>query len=657
MIRFLLSLTLLLCFCQAKVTAQVWTNSQDSLDTTVLTNPNDLLRTIPEWDAATTDGFTYLVNSGRYGYYGPQPSVYLDGIPIDFSYFNWQNLNMLPASMDHINHVSYSADSRIHNQAVAPAGFLDLHTQPLDPGFNAYGSFTLGNQIEDPGPWSYDTTRVTPNIDRRGPHYFSRFAYSDTNWYAQTQFSLRQHQPTNLNNHHRIGSYSYVDGTWHPVKNIIANGLAEAGYSSSGWDFKTRILYGNNEEYVFFQPFGREIPSLTKYKQLALQGGYQIGNWKFQSRYLGHQKKLDYRVNNKDYDFDWDQLTHSFSLSGSYQRSNTQLQAGTIIERIRTHALEMDNRQTIATFYSEMTSNIAPQHALNAKASVDIATFETAPVLSLGSTHQLTNAWKLSSQLIYEELLYHRQQNSTYWLQRGYDLFDQLSISYDMPLSTEKNKSTSFEVSNIFTLSPSVSLNLSGRYIYHSALNIPWQVVSHDQQQFTGEYTNPQDFYFTSEQGNRFIFRLSASQYIGSLFNHNINASFKHSRSQSRRYRNYWKQVPKATFDYNFKIKPAEDLSFSATAHYQSATTWLEYQNLDGETYRSLQPQYPIKYGTFHIDTPSFFNIDITAKKWFWDRRFVTSFSVRNLLNTEVRYHTLGLDKALQFIIKTSLSF
>jgi hypothetical protein len=656
MIRFSLLLILLLSFLQGNLMAQP-DNEQDSLTTTILTNPNDLLRTIPEWQAVTTDGFTYRLNTGRYGFYGPQPTTYLDGIPIDFSYFNWQNFNMLPVSMDHLNNISYHSDTQVHGQAMATGGFLDLQTDALDSGFSAYGSFALGNQIEDPGPWSYDPRRVTPNIDRRGPHYSGRFAYQGDGWYAKTHFSLRQHQPTNLNNHHRIGSYSFVDGTWHPVKNTITNGLAEAGYTTGNWDFKTRMLYGDNEEYIFFQPFGREIPAITKYKQLTFQSSYTTGNWTFRGRYLGHQKAIEYRTNNKDYNFDWDQLKHTLSLSGSYIQPNTELQAGAIIEGSSTNALAMENQQALATFYGDFKSSIAPRHRLHANASVDIATLETAPSLSVGSSHQLTDSWELSSDLTYEELLYYRQQHSTYWVTRGYDLFDQLDITREIPFSSQKNRSASFKLTNTFTLSPSISLNLSGQYMYHATLNIPWQAVSHDQQQYTGIYTNPQDFDFTSEKGNRFILRISASQHFGSLFDHSISTQINHARSTSKRYRDYWKQVPRTTLNYNFKINPTPDLSFSTTAHYQSSTRWLEYQNLEGEEYRSLQPQYPLKYGTFHTRMPSFFKVDITAKKWFWNRRLATTFSVRNLLNTEVRYHTLGLDKALQFVLKTSLSF
>ena len=113
MIRFFFAFILCVWLAAGTSTAQDIHAGKDSLGTSILINPNDLLHVITDWDIATTDGFTYRVNSGLYGFYGPQPSVYLDGMPVDFSFFNWQNLNMLPEVMQNAGSISYSSDTRI----------------------------------------------------------------------------------------------------------------------------------------------------------------------------------------------------------------------------------------------------------------------------------------------------------------------------------------------------------------------------------------------------------------------------------------------------------------------------------------------------------------------------------------------------------------
>lgn len=656
MIRLLFIILLFLCCLPWESAAQGSAERRDSLGTSIIINPNDLLQTIPEWDAATTDGFTYRVNSGLYGFYGPQPTVYLDDIPIDFSFFNWQNLNMLPSSMEQINRISYSSEPRVYNQTLSRAGYLNLHTTPPDSGLSLSGSFTVGNQIEDPGPWSYDSSRVTPNIDRRGPHYFSNIAYRSSGWFARGQFSLRQHQPTNLNNHHRIGSYSYVDNVWHAVKTTVSNGLAEIGYQSDRWNIRARGLTANNDEYVFFQPFGREVPSITGYRQLAVQAEHESGPWKVSGRYLAHRKFMDYRLNNKDYDFEWQQLDHLFSLSSRYRQDNMRVSSGASLEISDTRGLQMESQQVVATLFGSVHSRLHARHTLEADLSADIAAHEAAASFSLGSEHRLTGAWTLAGGIDYNELLYYRQQSSTYWYRRGYTLFSQLGIGIDTPLSSKRNRAGSIKLTNRIQLAPLTSLHLEGKYLHHYALNIPWQVVAHHGQQYQGLYTQPQDLEFSSEEGDRLNVRLGFSQQLNRRLSHQLNMMMQYTLSGTNRYRAYWFQTPQNRMTYEFNIQPASDLSFSLATTYRSSTLWKEYQNLNGERYRSLQPQYPLQYGTFRTKTPSFLKVDITAKKWFWNRRLATTFSVRNLLNTEVRYHTLGLDKALQFVIKASLT-
>ncbi|SHF29978.1 hypothetical protein SAMN05443144_10777 [Fodinibius roseus] len=656
MIRLLLSILVFLCCLPWQSTAQYSAEKRDSLNTSILINPNDLLHTIPEWDAVTTDGFTYRVNTGLYGFYGPQPTIYLDDIPIDFSFFNWQNLNMLPSSIEQISRISYSSEPRVYNQTLSRAGYLNLHTPRPDSGLSVYGSFTVGNQIEDPGPWSYDSSKVTPNIDRRGPHYFSGFAYRSSGWYARGQFSLRQHQPTNLNNHHRIGNYSYVDNVWHAVKTTVTNGLAEIGYQSDRWNIRARGLSSNNEEYVFFQPFGREVPSLTGYRQLAVQAARESGPWKVSGRYLAHRKFMDYRLNNKGYDFDWQQLSHHFSLSSRYRQHNMRFRSGASLEISDTRGLQMESQQVVATLFGSLHARLHARHTLDADLNVDIAARETAASFSLSSRHQLTDGWTVEGDIDYDELLYYRQQSSTYWYRHGYTLYSQLGIGIDTPISSQRNRAGSIQLTNRIRLAPSTSFHFKGQALHHYALNIPWQVVALHEQQFQGLYTQPQDLEFTSEEGNRFNLRLGLSQQLNSRLSHQFNVMMQYTLSGTNRYRSYWQQTPQNRMTYEFNIQPASDLSFSLLTAYRSSSQWKEYQNLDGKRYRSLQPQYPLQYGTFRTRTPSFLKVDITAKKWFWNQRLATTFSVRNLLNTEVRYHTLGLDKALQFVIKASLT-
>src|SRR5699024_8756573 len=370
----------------------------------------------------------------------------------------------------------------------ARSGFMDLRIAPPDSGFGAFGSFTLGNQIEDPGPWAYDAEKVTPNIDRRGPHYFGGLSYLNDHWQARVQLSLRQHQPTNLNNNHRIGSYSYFKGNWYAVKNRINNGLAEIKYKSKKWGLHSRLLYSDNEEYIFFQPFGREIPANTGYQQIALRGYRDIAHWRLRGKYSADNKDIDYRINNKEYNFDWQQFKHEFSLSGHYKRSNLEFSTGAALEYAITEGRQLNNEQGVATLYGKGRYQFNQKNSLQTGLNLDIATIETAFSFSGSSKHKITDSWSLNPVISYNELLYYRQQSSTYWDQRGYSFFDELDIARDLPFSDKKNRSATIALNNSFTLSPAVQLVLSGKFVRHFDLNIPWQTVSHEGQLYARIY-------------------------------------------------------------------------------------------------------------------------------------------------------------------------
>lgn len=653
--RSLLCVLLVIFMLTPRLSAQTSSLEQDSLATTGLIKPNDMLHRMSGWDRATTDGFTYRLNAGYYGFYGPQPSVYLDDIPINFSFFNWQNLNLLPTSMDFVDQLTYNANPGVYNQALATGGMINLHTAQADSGFSVYGSLSLGNLVEDPGPWAFDSTKVTPNINRQGPHYFTRVAYRGSRWHANIQASLRQHQPTNLNNRGRIASYSYDGGdTFYHVKNTLGNGMAEVGYDTENWHVTGRGIYDHNREYLFYQPFGREVPTTSKYAQWALQAKRQLGSWMIKGRYLGEQKKLDYRPNNKDYNFDWHRQDHNLSFEAEYVQDHWKATGGAIIGLTSTTGTQLKDNQATATLYASSRIQFNDRHSAGLKASIDVAEFDkTAPTLAIDTKHKINDYWTLGMEARYIESLYYRQQSSTFWVKQGYALFSELGIKNNKPFSSKQNKTTVAKLNNEVRLNQTTSISLEAVYKRHINLNIPWQVVSYEPPR---TYTKPHNFDYTGQKGSRFNASLRFNQQLARIVSHELGGYLQKTVAGSSRYYSYWKQVPQYRLNYQFNIRPASDLSFSLTALYRGAAKWKEYKNLDGKQYRSIQSQYPYQYGTFHSRTPSFFNLNLTADKWFWDHRLKTTFSVRNLLNTELRYHTLGFDKSLKFIIKVSLS-
>src|SRR5699024_10425790 len=152
----------------------------------------------------------------------------------------------------------------------------------------------------------------------------------------------------------------------------------------------------------------------------------------------------------------------------------------------------------------------------------------------------------------------------------------------------QKNRSGSIQVASNIQLAPSTSLVLEGAYLHHFALNIPWQMVAHDRAQHTGIYTRPGNLEFTSEQGDRLNIKLGISQKISPQLSHALTSIMQFTTGGTNRYRSYWQQIPENRLKYEFIIQPATDLSLALMTSYRSSTQWEEYQNLEGERYRSL---------------------------------------------------------------------
>src|SRR5699024_3557575 len=117
------------------------TTPEDSLHSATLIRPMDLIEQNLRWNRASTDLFTSWLSSGLYGYYGPQPTIMVDGIPIDANFFGWQNLNMLPVFVSQVKQTTSLFSPQIYHHTVASAGLVNFKSAPIDSGWSADASY------------------------------------------------------------------------------------------------------------------------------------------------------------------------------------------------------------------------------------------------------------------------------------------------------------------------------------------------------------------------------------------------------------------------------------------------------------------------------------------------------------------------------------
>ncbi len=638
------------------------TDSQaDTLSITGSMRPLGIVQEEPRWNITSTDLFTGWISSGLYGFYGPRPKILLDGIPIDINYFGWQNLNMLPIFVNNIDEAQSLFAPQVYRQTLASAGLVNFKTEPVTAGFSAHAFYYIGNESKDPGPWAYDSLKMSPNIDRWGPDAGFALSYgSSSGWHAKGQYLFRNHKPKDLALNLRMHFTASLLGTNQPYVNhqIYINsqsGLLETGYRSSKWNIKARTVVGTNDDYLFLQPFGREIPAQTAYRQLAVQSNYTIKNWNFEARYILHRKTIDKRIDLHTYIFDWARLAHNVALSGEYNVDNFKVKPGIIYEQMQTKAPGLNQQNDkITTFYLNSSWQMSNASRLYLQNSVDYHNENYAGTLRLGSSLKIIGNWKINPEIYYTQVLPVRQHSFAYGVKRGYTFGDSLGIPFDRHVQVDKNKSVVMKFGNKFALGANVTLYFKPKFIHHYLLNVPWQVVAYSD--LTN--TTPGTFTVTQESGERLSLLAGVSHSISSLFEHSISFHLQQTLNSSERYKNYFKQIPDTKIQYQFDIYPTSGLRLSLNAVYRSSTEWVELEALEGKEY-GLPGGIPIRpfTGTFHTKTPSYLNLSLSARKWFWDQHLSTQFNIQNLLDQEVRMHTMGAELAPKFSVKIALHF
>src|SRR5699024_9516722 len=135
--------------------------------------------------------FTYWLDNGIYGFYGPQPKIFVDGIPVDINFFGWQDLNLLPLSQTRSG--SFGLPTQVHKGILAPAGYINFDNSRLEKGINGHFSHYAGIETGDPGPYQFDSSTVTPNVDRWGPDNEIALAYKTHGWYLKALYNHRHY--------------------------------------------------------------------------------------------------------------------------------------------------------------------------------------------------------------------------------------------------------------------------------------------------------------------------------------------------------------------------------------------------------------------------------------------------------------------------------
>ncbi len=605
------------------------------------------------WNAASPDLFSGWMDGGLYGYYGPQPEIFIDGLEADAEMFGWLNLNMLPLFLEEVSSVRYSTRAGIHRGTRTGAGWLDFKLASPDSGWSAGASAYLGNEGGDPGPWAYDSGRVTPNVDRWGPDASLTVSYAGGGWYVRGMGARRKNHPTDLISMRRLNNQRYLPetDTFHHIVTKSGGALLETGYRNRTWTLRIRGLYGRNEDFLFLPFFGREVPADIRYRQLAAEISHAEGPWSWSARYLYDHKEAGYRANILRYDLEQSSSSHKAALETTWDGGRLKLNPGVIFRRTSSAGRGLRKEPAlISTLYLRGTYMIGENMVLKTGGTVEEGYGDRGISFFLGSRISPFPFLTLESRLFHEQLPPWRGNAFAWWSSRGYEFPAGDPVGPDPVHPLKTGRLNGAELTHRYRLSPSLTISLEHRWVRHLRLGIPWQKVEPD----LSYDVRPGEYTFTYHSGNRmqnqvtFIHEASSWRQEGGIL-------LQHHSGGENRYRDYFAQIPNLRFHYNLRWRAAPHTRIGIRVRYNAPTRWREFEAVEGREYRSLVPFFPRQTGIFRTETPSWLDLEFRARKWFWNRRLSLQISLQNMLGAEVRMHPLGAEKSTLLQIRATL--
>lgn len=627
---------------------------QDSTEANLLIRTDDLMNEL-EIDFISFDRLSFTAYSPEYGYFSSQPTFVIDGLPAEVSFFGLINPYHLPFITGTFKE---NREESFFDTSQYGSGVIRMNSVTQEPGFSFYGGVNISNETGEPGPWVFDPERVTPNIERFGPGVDLELQLAGERFYGKGQFRFHRQMNTNLSVERRMKNMVSLpeEGEWLRAEAITQTGMIETGYRGDRFLVRARTLIAASDDFLYFQPLGREIPSRPGLHQTTLAAeGVLSDQWKFEGYAQLTDKEIGFRRNLFAHDFDWQEQTREIFTSIGRNGEDHSLSVGSRYRAIATDAPGVDGN---SRHYLELLFDLNQKlnRSMRAKAGQGVTFHSGSPAIHLhgGLRFQNKPSRQTTADIKYSERLPEFSNPSADLITRGYDIDHRFGIPIDSFGSPGKSRLLTMSLSHSLELNDEFKVTGSLMHITHFALHVPFQPVLYDE----ALHTMPGTFMlFSGEAGRRGNAEFKISHKAHNNFYHTIRTVYSATLSGGGAYRDYWKHSPDVWIRYSAVYSPFRDVELKAQIRYRSGTTWSEFDNLDGESFRSFNVQYPTSFGEFTNRPPSHLNADLTAAKWFWKQHLRIILSGKNILNRDYFPHPLAVREGFTFSLKAEMRF
>jgi hypothetical protein len=605
-----------------------------------LTRVADILLLANDWIVNTIDGFTWQASANGLSSFQRQTwLLMIDGQRMDINIFDITNLNMLPISINQIDYVEIISIPQIIEGEFTDKGLIHIHTVRPEAGLSYHGRLTYGNETGDPGPYRY-TEFKSKNVDRIGADRSNEVSFAGKKQYIGASQTDQVYYPTDAAIYNRN---QIISGKDYPRINMSSYSF-KAGINALKGEHELFAGYTFVEDFLFFKPYGREIPVKSYFTHAGVNGFFMINDkTDIHYRCKYSTNRLKKRANIFDLDFDRELENVYANLEVDRRGSFYQSKIGIRFDRSYAHTkYQLDkDAYSSAAIYGQLN------YSLTDNLHQSFSAFLRLDNDKIAVKGQATNSWKINSKQKLISILSFSQRNfeedNSYWrwAENGYNFLEANSGGYSIIGGINKSQQFTTDIIWKAGINKTSSIEIGALYRFFNNLYFEKQTLQFDS--FMESFSSPVQISAGEKGqvgGGRIRFNYQFTPQLGQRFFY----SFRTAISGDDIFQDVWESLARHKIGFTLNYHPVENFSMWAMLSYLSSSNWIEYQEAAGQS-----------GGKYSSTVNEAMILDMAAQKWIWHKRIRGSLLFRNIFNQLQKYHPNGASLELRFHIQAEI--
>ena len=552
--------------------------------------------------------------------------------------FGTKSLDRVPVDLSQVGHIKITSGPGIYAGQKITGGIIDISTKSFHSGLKTNFRAGFGNETGDPGPYYY-TDKSTPNIDKVGNIIAAGTSYRQRGSCFGLFYKREIGYPTDQAVFHRNNA---IAGGYYPKQKLESFYLDHYRYLGN-YKVKVSNTFGvsNFNDFLFIPQYGREIPVKSRLTHFGSTGYLEINReryLRYRFSYSANQPK--YRSNSLSLDLAWKQETVCANIEAELNglRTGTSRYMGSIglgLNHFAVHTNYLLDKSTYteATVYGSLLYRITDRLESEINLLANFQKNNSGFMARIYSSYSLPRDRRISFNITYDKTLPEESRSIWYWQKQGYSFLENNSVSYNIDGNLIPAKKFTAAISYHHQLARFVWTSMSAYFRSFSNIFCESQYLISNQ-----DYSAPDNLeVLTGCKGQIAGATIGSKFYLTQRIHVDLFARYQDYINNESVFAELWKTVPKYKFSIKVSYYPAKTLSIVSRLKYQSETKWVDYESSDLGNNHSFQT----------LD--DFFNVDITARKYFQKKKIRACFSIRNLLNNKVKYHPIGAQFDLSY--------